>query len=127
MPRALIAIIILIAAAALTTGQAWAHPAWGIAVDRDNQIYFSDLETIWRIDAQGQLSVIRAGVSGRHTHELTIDESGNLYGDELTYESATGRYTSALWKMTPAGDFAYTLAPTSSPPKGMSLWRMSDG
>lgn len=120
-------IIVIIAVCALTTGQAWAHPAWGIVVDRDNQIYFSDLETIWKIDAQGKLSVFRAGVSGRHTHELAMDESGNLYGDELTYESATQIYHSAIWKMLPAGNFAYVLAPTSSPPKGMSLWRDRDG
>ncbi len=128
MPRAVaLTLLSIIAIFALTTGQAWAHPAWGIVVDRDNQVYFSDLETIWKIDAQGKLTVFRAGVSGRHTHELALDERGNLYGDELTYESATERYFSALWKMMPAGDFAYILAPTSSPPKGMSIWRDTDG
>lgn len=128
MPRAIVLTLIsIITACTLTTGQAWAHPAWGIVVDRDNQIYFSDLETIWKIDAQGKLTVFRAGVSGRHTHELALDESGNLYGDELTYEPATQRYFSALWKMTPAGNFAYVLDPTSSPPKGMSIWRDLDG
>jgi sugar lactone lactonase YvrE len=128
MPRALVlTIIALIATGALNTGQVSAHPAWGIVVDRNNQIYFSDLETIWKIDAAGKLSVFRAGVSGRHIHELTIDESGNLYGDELIYEPATGRYISALWKMTPEGNFSYTLAPSSNPPKGLSIWRATDG
>jgi hypothetical protein len=128
MPRAIVtSIISIMAVCALTTGQAWAHPAWGIVVDRDNQVYFSDLETIWRIDAQGKLTVFRAGVSGRHTHELAMDENGNIYGDELIYEPATQRYISALWKMQPAGNFAYTLTPTHDPPKGMSLWRDRDG
>jgi hypothetical protein len=128
MPRAIaLTVIAIIAVCALTTGQAWAHPAWGIVVDRNNQVYFSDLETIWKIDAQGKLSVFRAGVSGKHTHELAMDESGNLYGEELTYEPATQRFFSSLWKMQPAGNFAYLLAPTNDPPKGMSIWRGRDG
>lgn len=104
-----------------------AHPPWGIAVDNQGQVYVSDLETIWKIDAQGRQSVFRAGVSGRHTHELTIDEGGNLYGEELSYESSTQRYTTAIWKITSAGDFSYVLAPTSNPPKGMSIWRDRSG
>ena len=104
-----------------------AHPPWGIAVDNQGQVYVSDLETIWKIDAQGRQSVFRAGVSGRHTHELTIDEDGNLYGEDLSYEPSTQRYTTAIWKMTPAGNFSYMLAPTSNPPKGTSLWRDRNG
>jgi hypothetical protein len=96
-------------------------------VDRQGQIYFSDLETIWKIDTAGKLSVFRAGVGGKHTHELNLDEGGNLYGEDLSYEPSTQRYTSALWKMTPAGGFTYILAPTSSPPMGMSIWRDRDG
>lgn len=100
-----------------------AHPAWGIAVDRNNQIYFSDIETIWRIDAQGKLTVFRAGVSGRHVHEININEDGNLYGTDNTYEPATQRWTAALWKMTPSGELSLIVAPTSSPPKAMTMWR----
>lgn len=128
MPRANVTTILsIVALCALTTGRAWAHPSWGIVVDRSNQIYFSDLETIWKIDAQGKLTVFRAGVGGRHIHELAMDEDGNLYGGELSYEPGTGRYLNALWKMTPEGVFAYTLAPTYTPPKGMSIWRDRDG
>jgi hypothetical protein len=128
MPRAPVLIIIAtIAAFTLHGCEARAHPAWGITVDRDNQIYFSDLETIWKIDAGGKLSVFKAGQSGRHIHELMMDESGNLYGEELTYDPATELFTAALWKMTPAGNFSYTLRPTTSPPKAMSIWRTPDG
>lgn len=55
-----------------------AHPAWGIVIDRNNQIYFSDIETVWKIDAQGKLTVFRAGVSGRHVHEITF----GVYAEE---------------------------------------------
>jgi len=128
MTRALIiTITAIITLYVFLAGSVSAHPAWGIVVDRNNQIYFSDLETIWKIDAQGKLTVFRAGVSGRHIHELTMDEGGNLYGADYTYEPETQRYINAIWKMTPAGGFTYILAPTNSLPKGMSIWRDRDG
>jgi len=108
-------------------GEAAAHPAWGIVVDRNNQIYFSDLETVWKIDAQGRLTVFRPGVSGRHIHELAIDEGGNLYGADYSYEPATREYINAIWRMTPAGGFSYILQPTKSLPRGMSIRRDRDG
>jgi sugar lactone lactonase YvrE len=124
MRRALVmTLAALFLVCALALADALAHPSWGIVVDRQRQIYFSDLETIWKIDAQGRLTVFRAGVSGKHTHDLMMGEDGNLYGEDLSYEPATQRYTSSLWKMTPAGEFSYLLSPTSEPPRGMSLWR----
>ena len=121
MRRALvITIIIVITLSLLLVGNVLAHPAWGIVIDRNNQIYFSDIETIWKIDARGNLTVFRAGVSGRHTHEITLDENGILYGVDNSYEASTQRFISALWKMTPSGEFSYILAPTHNPPKGMT-------
>src|SRR5215207_4340804 len=104
-------------------GRAVGHPAWGIAVDRNNQVYFSDLETVWKIDARGNLTAFRAGVSGRHVHDINLDESGNLYGVDNSYEPSTERFISALWKITPSGEFSYVLAPTHTPPKGMTIWK----
>lgn len=128
MARALgITISTIIAACVFLASDARAHPAWGIVADRQGQIYFSDLEATWRIDARGRLSVFRAGVSGRHTHDLNTDEAGNLYGADNSYEPATQRFFSAVWQMTPAGDFSYLLAPTDNPPKGTSIWRDRDG
>ena len=128
MTRALIiTVVAIIAVCVLRADNVSAHPAWGIVVDRNNQIYFSDLETIWKIDAQGKLTVFRAGVSGRHVHELTMDEDGNLYGADYSYESEAQGYINAIWKMTPAGSFTYILAPTNSLPRGMSIWRDRDG
>lgn len=128
MPRALtITITAVIALCAFPSGGASAHPAWGIVVDRNNQIYFSDLETVWRIDARGKLTVFRAGVGGRHTHDLNVDEAGNLYGADNSYEPSTQKFFSAVWKMTPAGGFSYLLAPTDDPPEGTSIWRDRDG
>ena len=42
-----------------------AHPPTGIVLDRAGNIYFSDLETIWKIDTNGKLSVFRPPVLER--------------------------------------------------------------
>jgi hypothetical protein len=119
------AVSAVVAACILLAVEVQAHPAWGIAVDRQGQIYFSDLVTVWKIDAQGKLLVFRAGTD--HTHDLNIDEAGNLYGAENSYDPATQRFFSAIWKMTPAGSFSYLLAPTDNPPEGTSIWKDRDG
>jgi hypothetical protein len=127
MIRARVATIIAIVSIwILLIAKAQAHPAWGIVVDRQSEVYFSDLKTIWKIDAQGRLSVFRAA-DDRHTHELNIDEAGNVYGVDDFYRPATQRFFDAIWKMTPAGDFSYVFAPTENPPKGLSIWRDRDG
>jgi hypothetical protein len=99
-----------------------AHPSWGIVVSSNGIVYFSDLETIWRIDRNGKLSVVRAGVSGRHTHELAIDEQDDIYGPDLSYEPATQKWITAIWKMTPDGKFEYLQPPSNQAPPGMSIW-----
>jgi sugar lactone lactonase YvrE len=104
-----------------------AHPPWAIVADDKNQIYLSDLETIWKIDAAGKVSVFRAGVSGRHTHEIALDKDGNLLGEDLTYEPATKKFITSLWKMSPNGNFSFTLAPTAAPPKAISIWKNQAG
>jgi sugar lactone lactonase YvrE len=100
-----------------------AHPASGIVVDRTGNIYFSDLETIWKFDTHGKLTVFRKGERGRHVHELAIDEQDNLYGADVSYNPATKGWISDVWKMTPEGKLIYLLEPTEHPPRGMSIWR----
>lgn len=117
-----ISISVFLAVCALLEVKAHAHPAWGIVVDRQRQVYFSDLKTVWKIDAQGKLSVFRAE-DDRHTHDLNIDEAGNIYGADNSYDPATRRFFSAIWKMTSAGSFSYLLAPTDNPPIGTSIWK----
>lgn len=127
MRRALLTIISAIAAIPfLLAAEAGAHPSWGIAVDQQGQVYFSDLKTVWKIDARGGLSVFR-GAADRHTHDLNVDEAGNVYGADNSYEPSTKRFFSAIWKMTPAGSFSYLLSPTEDPPEGTSIWRDRDG
>jgi hypothetical protein len=119
-------VLMIIAAATFCLclhASAEAHPASGIVVDRAGNVYFSDLETIWKFDKQGKLTVFRAGERGRHVHELSINDEGNIYGADVSYNPSTKGWISDVWKMTPEGKFAYLLEPTEAPPRGMSIWR----
>jgi len=111
----------------LSGTSALGHPSWAIVIDRQDQIYFSDLEAVWKIDAKGNLTVFRAASSGKHVHDLNIDDAGNLYGADNSYEPETKRFFSSIWKMTPAGAFSYLLAPTDDPPEGTSIWTDREG
>ncbi|MBA3513121.1 MAG: hypothetical protein H0T77_01945 [Pyrinomonadaceae bacterium] len=99
-----------------------AHPASGIVVDSAGNIYFSDLETIWKFDTYGNLMVFRRGERGRHVHELAIDEQDNVYGADISYNPATTGFITDVWKMSPEGKFIYLLEPTERPPRGWSIW-----
>jgi len=102
-----------------------AHPASGIVVDTRGNVYFSDLESVWKVDTSGKLTVFRPGIRGRHVHELAIDDENNIFGADISYESQ--KWVSAVWKMTPNGDLTYLLKPTADPPRGMNLWHDRQG
>jgi streptogramin lyase len=106
----------------LCAGRARAHPAWGIVVTSHGTVYFSDLETIWKIDRQGRLAVARTGENGRHMHELWIDSQDNIYGPELSYVPETQTYITAVWKMAPDGRVTYLKEPSNRPQPGTSIW-----
>lgn len=59
-----------------------AHPGIGIVKDKKGNIYYTDLAKVWKIDLDGNKTIV---VSGVHTHELYIDENDNLYGEHLWY------------------------------------------
>lgn len=105
----------------------FAHPPWGIVVSSTGIVYFSDLETVWKVDRDGRLSVFRAAGGGRHVHELAIDAQDNLYGPDLTYDSSTDKYLTGVWKMTPLGKETYLQTPIDSFMSGLSIWRDSAG
>lgn len=97
-----------------------AHPPTGIVVTKQGVVYFTDLETVWKLDTKGNVSVFRAGVSGRHVHELALDKDDNLLGADISNEGQ--KWISDVWRMTGSGDLTYLLQPTSDPPRGFSIW-----
>lgn len=65
MTRALVITnIAIIALCVLIADSVSAHPAWGIVVDRNKQIYFSDIETIWKIAAREHRQVLLSSFGG---------------------------------------------------------------
>src|ERR1051325_4795528 len=72
-----------------------AHPAWGIVVAPNGDVYFSDLLTVWRLGRGGRLSVAVPAVEERHVHELELDARGNLDTQDGVYRDRAG-HTYAL-------------------------------
>lgn len=112
-------IMAVLAVGALT---AMAHPPWGIVVSSTGIVYFSDLETVWKIDRDGKASVFRAS-DGRHVHELAIDDEDNLYGTVEVYEARTEKYLIGVWRMTPHGKETQLQHPMDIVMSGVSIWR----
>lgn len=127
MPRRQTLTLLSAASLLFLCAAASAHPATGIVVDRAGRVYFSDLETVWRLDPGGRLSAFRPGVRGEHVHELSVDERGNVYGANTAYEPSTQRWITSVWRRSPEGLETFLVAPTAEPPLALTIWRQSDG
>lgn len=78
-----------------------AHPSVGIVVDSRGNIFYSDLRQVWRIAANGAKGI---AVPNVHTHELYVDLSDNVYGEDVHYNGEQlNTWTSRAWKRSPDG------------------------
>jgi hypothetical protein len=59
-----------------------AHPGIGIVKDSKGNIFYTDLEQVWRISRDGRKTI---AVPRVHSHELFMDAEDNLYGEHLWY------------------------------------------
>lgn len=95
--------ILIITFALLLTVPLKAHPAWGIAVDKDKNVYFADIfhngGTVWKLTDKGQLIAL---LKNFHAHNVSLDKDGNLY-------SAHGEGTHRLVKILLDGKTSETL------------------
>jgi sugar lactone lactonase YvrE len=82
-----------------------AHEGWGIVVDREGQIYFSDIptNTIWRITRDGNLEKVLS----KHSHALVLGEDGSIYGTQEHHAAAVG----GVWRIAPDGSFSDVFTP----------------
>lgn len=115
------AVWLLVAAAS-----AAAHPPYGLVADPAGNAYFSDLETVWRLRADGGLEIFRPA-DGTHVHELQMGPDGAVEGEVNRYEPATRAYRAGLWRRSPDGRESWAMPETASPPKGSGLWRDRKG
>ena len=86
----------------LLSMRSFAHPGWGIVVDRRGNIYFGDVNRniVWKIDEKG---IVTPFVKGKHSHVLHIDADGNIYGHHVEYDQRNDRWPSHHWMATPDG------------------------
>jgi sugar lactone lactonase YvrE len=117
----------LFALCLLAARSASAHPAWGIVVDPQGRVVFIEVETntIWRIEGGRAVPILR----GKHSHDLYVDEVGNLYGEHLVYEPKGERWLLSFWKLTPDGREVTLLPQTlgSRIPRGLGPLRDRQG
>jgi sugar lactone lactonase YvrE len=87
---------------------AWSHEGWGIVVDRQKQIYFSDIPTnsIWKITSGGNLEKVLS----KHSHALVLGEDGGIYGTQEHHAAAVGN----VWRIAPDGSFSDVFIPASN-------------
>src|SRR5262245_9032075 len=103
-----------------------AHPGWGIRVDSEGEVFFSDVDRnrVWKISRRGTLVSI---IKGKHSHDLFLDQGDNLYGEHVYYEAATGRWISSLWQLTAKDRLVELSTPTANPPRGAGILRDATG
>jgi hypothetical protein len=103
-----------------------AHPGWGIRVDSEGEVFFSDVERnrVWKISRRGTLVPI---IRGKHSHDLFMDQGDNLFGEHVYYEAATGRWISSQWQLTAKERLVELSAPTADPPRGTGILRDAAG
>lgn len=89
-----------LAALVLAASPALAHPGWGIVVDGEGAVYYTDLKQVLRIGPHGGTTV---AVPNVHTHELYLDAAGTLHGEHLWYESATETWSHYDWELSKKG------------------------
>ncbi|MEJ2006089.1 MAG: hypothetical protein P8X57_14255 [Cyclobacteriaceae bacterium] len=84
-----------------------AHPGIGIVSDSEGNVFFTDLEHVWKISTDGELSI---AVENVHTHELFIDENDNLYGEHEWYNGErTDTWGNYVWCLKKNGEFEKTI------------------
>jgi len=61
---------------------AFADPGVAIVMDKNRNLFYTDLTHVWMIKPDGGKSF---AVPNVHTHELHIDKEEKLYGEHLWY------------------------------------------
>lgn len=100
-----------------------AHAAWGIVVDPQGRVAFSEVTTnsVWRVEGEGELVRL---VTGRHSHDLFQDGQGALHGEHVVYDAPRDRWLRTPWRLDPSGRFE---TPANPAAKIVRAQRRSEG
>lgn len=112
-------LIALIIQLILLLSRAQADPSNTLVVDKQGRVYFGDVlhNTVWKIE-NGQLI---AFLKDKHSHRVTLDGQGNLYGEHLEYLPSNDSWRFHMWKATPAGEVSYVVPPSPGFPIGLLM------
>ncbi len=103
-----------------------AHPANGIAIDRNGNVYFADVAktTIWKLDADGKLT---AYVENSWTHGIQLETDGTLYYEREL--EVSGVAPCELNRITPSGKREKVIPPAKNRAdfSGAPFVRLGDG
>lgn len=78
-----------------------AHPGTGLVIDSKGNIFYTDLEHIWKISPERIQTI---AVKNVHTHHLYMDQNDNLFGQHSIYSGeATNKWYYYLWKLNADG------------------------
>ncbi|MDC8003960.1 hypothetical protein POV27_07840 [Aureisphaera galaxeae] len=77
----------------------WAHPSWGIVVDDEGNIYFTDIThnergSVWKLTSEGELILL---LGDFHAHNVSLDGNGNLI-------TAHGEGTHTMVRLSKTGE-----------------------
>lgn len=108
--------------------QAWAaqaHPGVGIVVKGDGQVFYTDLAHVWRTTAGGAPAI---AVRDVHTHEIFLDDDGNLFGEHLWYEGeVVDKWGHRVWQLKADGSIVTVIPPTEGFLRDYSFVRDASG
>ena len=112
---------ILFANCLLLIAYCFAHPGVGIVKDSKGNIFYTDLNQVWKISPDGSKTVV---VHHVHTHELYMDANDNLYGEHLWYNGEKpDTWGSYAWCLQSNGKLDTVVAPHKGFLEGYSFNR----
>lgn len=110
----------------ITALRVFAHPGIGIVKNSKGEIFYTDLERIWKISPDGKSKTVV--IPNVHTHELYMDAQDNLYGEHLWYEGeAIDKWGHYVWKYDARGKFTKVKPDTEGFLKNYSFVRDNAG
>ncbi len=78
-----------------------AHPGIGMVYDGERYIYYTDLSHVWKLDTKSGISEIF--VENVHSHELALDNAGNIYGEHYWYVESEQKFKNYIWSANKNG------------------------
>jgi len=88
---------------------AFGHPSVSVVIDSRGNVFYSDLTQIWRVAPDGSRMI---AVPHVHSHELYLDGSDTLYGENLWYNGEKANtWGNSIWKRTPDGRISFVHPP----------------